>query len=63
MINCSRRDFLKCAGAAGAALTVLDPNELIASVKKSRVALVKMDDHKEGVKTSLKAPAKVPHSS
>ncbi len=53
MINSSRRDFLKCAGAAGAALTVLDPTELMASVKKSRVALVKTDDHKEGVKTSL----------
>ncbi|HMK37604.1 MAG TPA: DUF362 domain-containing protein [Desulfomonilaceae bacterium] len=55
MKNWNRRDFLKCAGVAGGALAVLDPNELMAATKKSRVALVKPADRREGVKTSLKA--------
>jgi uncharacterized protein (DUF362 family) len=55
MNNWSRRDFLKCAGAAGAALSVLDPTELLAGADKSPVALVKTDDHREGVEISLKA--------
>ncbi len=55
MNNWNRRDFLKCAGAAGSALAVLDPTELLAADKKSPVALVRTDDRREGVKTSLKA--------
>ncbi len=54
MSNCNRRDFLKCAGAVGTALAVLDPNELMAASGKSPVALVKTDDRKVGVKTALK---------
>jgi uncharacterized protein (DUF362 family) len=50
----SRRDFLKSAGAAGSALAVLDPCELLAATRKSSVALVKTDDRREGVKASLK---------
>jgi len=42
------------AGAAGGALAMLNPNEVLAAEKKSFVALVKADDHREGVKTSLK---------
>ncbi len=55
MNDWNRRDFLKCAGAAGSALAVLDPNDLLAAAKKIPVALVKTDDRREGVKTSLKA--------
>jgi len=55
MNDWSRRDFLKCAGAAGGALAVMDPNKLLAAVKKSPVALVETHDRREGVKTSLKA--------
>jgi uncharacterized protein (DUF362 family) len=51
----SRRDFLKCAGATGAALTMFNPNELLAAGEKRPVALVKADDHRQGVKASLKA--------
>jgi uncharacterized protein (DUF362 family) len=54
MNECSRRDFLKCAGVAGGALAVMDPNELVAAAKKSPVALVKTDNRKEGVRASLK---------
>ena len=53
MGNCSRRDFLKCAGAVGSALAVIDPNKILAATKKSSVALVKTDARKHGVKTSL----------
>ncbi len=34
---------------------VLHPNEILAAVEKSPVALVRTDDRREGVKTSLKA--------
>ncbi len=54
MSNYNRRDFLKCAGAVGTALAVLDSNELMAASSKSPVALVKTDDRKVGVKTALK---------
>jgi uncharacterized protein (DUF362 family) len=50
MNSFSRRDFLKCAGAA---LTVVNPNEMLAAAQKSPVALAKTDDRKEGVKTAL----------
>lgn len=52
-----RRDFLKFAGAAGSALAVLDPFEVLAASTKSRVALVTTEDRQEGVKASLKALA------
>ncbi|MGB6066392.1 MAG: DUF362 domain-containing protein [Desulfomonilaceae bacterium] len=55
MQNLNRRDFLKCAGVAGGALAVLDPNELMAATTKSRVALVKPANRREGVKNSLHA--------
>lgn len=55
MDNWSRRDFLICAGAAGGALAVLDPTEVLAAETKTPVALVKTDDRGEGVKSSLKA--------
>jgi uncharacterized protein (DUF362 family) len=55
MAECSRREFLKCAGVVGSALAVLDPNEIVAAAKKTPVALVKTDDRREGVKGSLKA--------
>lgn len=54
MSNYNRRDFLKCAGAVGTALAVLDSNELMAASNKSPVALVKTDDRKVGVQTALK---------
>lgn len=54
MIQCSRREFLKYTGAAGGALAVLDPGEILAASKKSPVAMVKTVDRREGVKTSLK---------
>jgi uncharacterized protein (DUF362 family) len=53
MNNCSRREFLKCAGAAGSALAMMDPSQLIASARKSPVSLVKTENRREGVKTSL----------
>jgi uncharacterized protein (DUF362 family) len=53
MNNLSRREFLKCAGAAGAAITVLDSDEVWAATEKSAVALVKTDDRKAGVKKAL----------
>jgi uncharacterized protein (DUF362 family) len=53
MGNCSRRDFLKCAGAVGGALAVIDATEILAATKKSPVALVKTNDRKLGVKTVL----------
>ena len=52
--NYNRRDFLKCAGAVGTALAVLDSSELMAASKKTPVALVKTDNRKVGVKTALK---------
>ncbi len=52
-----RRDFLKYAGVAGSALAVMDPLELLAASTKSRVALVKTEDRREGVKASLKVLA------
>ena len=55
MNYCNRRDFLKCAGAAGSALVLLDTDELRAATRKSRVALVKTDNRREGIKKSLKA--------
>jgi uncharacterized protein (DUF362 family) len=55
MCECSRREFLKCAGVAGSALAVLDPNDLVAAAKTSPVALIKTDDRQEGVRASLKA--------
>jgi uncharacterized protein (DUF362 family) len=51
----NRRDFLKCAGVAGGALAVLDPNEILAATKRSRVALVRPANRREGVKNSLHA--------
>ncbi len=55
MKRVSRRDFLKYTGVAGGAL-FLDMNGGIAmSNTKSRVALVKTDDRKKGVKASLRA--------
>jgi uncharacterized protein (DUF362 family) len=55
MNNWNRRDFLKCAGVAAGTFGVLDPNALLAGANKTPVALVKTDDRREGVKTSLKA--------
>ncbi|MGO9572125.1 MAG: DUF362 domain-containing protein [Desulfomonilaceae bacterium] len=49
----SRREFLKCAGVAGSALAVIDRTELLAA-ERSRVALVKTDNRREGIKASLK---------
>jgi len=54
MNDLNRREFLKCAGAAGSALALLDRNEILAAAKKTPVALVKTNDRREGVKTSLK---------
>ncbi|HTY22201.1 MAG TPA: DUF362 domain-containing protein [Desulfomonilaceae bacterium] len=54
MNNWSRRDFLRCAGAIGSALAVLDSNEIRAAAEKTGVALVKTDYRKDGVKTALK---------
>ena len=54
MSECSRRDFLKCAGVAGGALAGLDQTQLLAD-KKIAAALIKTDDRKKGVKNSLKA--------
>lgn len=54
MNDWSRRDFLKCAGAVGSTLAVINPNEILAATRKSRVALVRTDDRREGVKTALK---------
>jgi uncharacterized protein (DUF362 family) len=45
------------AGAAGSALAVLDPRELLAATETRPVALVKTDDRSEGVKASLRALA------
>jgi uncharacterized protein (DUF362 family) len=53
MGNCTRRDFLICAGAVGSAFAVMDASEILAATKKSSVALVKTDDRKAGVKNSL----------
>ena len=55
MNNCDRRDFLRCAGVAGGALVVLNPNEILGASKQSPVALVKTDDRRAGVKMCLKA--------
>jgi uncharacterized protein (DUF362 family) len=51
----SRRDFLRYTGVAGGALFMgMDGGEAMSS-KKSRVSLVKTDNRKNGVKTSLTA--------
>lgn len=54
MTECSRREFLKYAGAAGTALAVLDTEQLHAA-GRSPVTLVNTEDRKEGVTASIKA--------
>lgn len=54
MTECSRREFLKYAGAAGTALAALDAKQLQAA-GRSPVTLVNTDDRKEGVTASVKA--------
>jgi uncharacterized protein (DUF362 family) len=51
----SRRDFLKYSGVAGGALFLGMDGGLVMSSTASRVALLKTDDRKHGVKASLKA--------
>jgi len=51
----SRRDFLKYSGAAGGALFLGMDAGMVMSSTASRVALLKTDDRKQGVKASLKA--------
>jgi uncharacterized protein (DUF362 family) len=51
----SRRDFLKYSGAAGGALFLGMDGGLVMSSTASRVAFLKTDDRKHGVKASLKA--------
>jgi uncharacterized protein (DUF362 family) len=51
----SRRDFLKYSGVAGGALFLGIDGGLVMSSTASRVALLKTDDRKHGVKASLKA--------
>ena len=53
MERVSRRDFLKYTGVAGGAL-FMGMGGVAMSKAASRVALVKTDDRKRGVKTSLK---------
>jgi len=55
MKRVSRRDFLKYAGAAGGALFLGAEVGATMSNTKSRVALVKTDDRKKGVKASVRA--------
>ena len=57
MSTLSRRDFLISAGIAGTVFAMLDPNEVVATSSKSRVAVVKTDDRREGVKNALKSLA------
>jgi uncharacterized protein (DUF362 family) len=51
----SRRDFLKYSGVAGGALFLGMDGGLVMSSTASRVAFLKTDDRKHGVKASLKA--------
>jgi uncharacterized protein (DUF362 family) len=51
----SRRDFLKYSGVAGGALLMGMDGGLAMSSTTSRVALVKTDNRKHGVKVSIKA--------
>jgi uncharacterized protein (DUF362 family) len=51
----SRRDFLQYAGLAGGAYLFGMNGGLVMANGASRVALLKTDDRKEGVKTSLEA--------
>jgi uncharacterized protein (DUF362 family) len=55
MKRVSRRDFLKYTGVAGGALFLNMNGGIAMSNTKSRVALVKTDDRKKGVKASLRA--------
>jgi uncharacterized protein (DUF362 family) len=54
MKRVSRRDFLKYTGAAGGALCLGMNGGVTMASSASRVALLKTDDRKNGVKTSLK---------
>jgi uncharacterized protein (DUF362 family) len=54
MKKVSRRDFLKYTGVAGGALILGMDGGVAMSKTASRVALVKTDNRKNGVKTSLK---------
>jgi uncharacterized protein (DUF362 family) len=54
MKRINRRDFLKYIGVAGGALILGIDGGITMSKTASRVALVKTDDRKNGVKTSLK---------
>jgi uncharacterized protein (DUF362 family) len=54
MRRIDRRDFLKYTGAAGGALFLGKDGGIAMSSTASRVALVKTDNRKNGVKTSLK---------
>src|SRR4030066_1026772 len=54
MKKVSRRDFLKYTGASGGALFLGMDGGVSMSSTASRVALVKTDNRKNGVKTSLK---------
>ena len=54
MKRVSRRDFLKYTGVAGGALCLGMNGGVTMARSASRVALVKTDDRKNGVKTSLK---------
>jgi len=54
MKKISRRDFLKYTGVSGGALFLGKDGGIAMPSTKSRVALVKIDNRKNGVKTSLK---------
>jgi uncharacterized protein (DUF362 family) len=54
MKKISRRDFLKYTGVSGGALFLGKDGGIAMPSTKSRVALVKTDNRKKGVKTSLK---------
>jgi uncharacterized protein (DUF362 family) len=54
MKRVNRRDFLKYTGVVGGALSLGRDGGVAMASTKSRVALVKTDDRKNGVKTSLK---------
>src|SRR3972149_5915978 len=54
MKRVSRRDFMKYTGVAGGALFLGTYGGIAMSSKASHVALVKTDNRKNGVKTSLK---------
>jgi uncharacterized protein (DUF362 family) len=54
MKSFSRRDFLKYTGVAGGSLFLGRNGEITMSSTASRVALVKTDNRKKGVRTSLK---------